>query len=107
MEVNRTRAIVLAGMEAAMQSKDTKASSEAYKAFVEAAFPFAKKERQVLDNRMVEAMKKEAAKGPILFTPQLQTSSPLYSHAKRMSVPDEFKKKLQDRVASTRARKKS
>lgn len=93
-------------MEAALGAKDVKASSEAYKAFVEAAFPYTSKVRADLDQRMVEAMKKEAAKGPILFTPQLQTTNPLASATKRLQVPDEFKKKLQDKVAAQRSRRK-
>ena len=77
-------------------------STEAYKAFIDSAFPFAAKGRDVSDKKMVEFMKKEADKGPIKFDP-VATPNPLARAVKTMQVPDEFKRKLQDRV---RARNK-
>jgi hypothetical protein len=107
MEVNRVRAMVTAVMEgAAKAGADLKASSDAYKSYVEAAFPFASKARDETDKKMVEVMKKETAKGPILFKPQVVPTSQLVSTAKKMRLPDEFKKKLQDRVIQQRARQR-
>jgi hypothetical protein len=103
MEVNRTRAMVLAMMEITVKADNTKASGEAFKAFVESAFPFSIKHRGDVDKKMVEAMHKERVKGPILFTPQAM-SNPLARIGKTVRVDEEFKKKLQDRISLQRAR---
>ena len=76
---------------------DNKATTDAFKEFVDAAFPFAAKTRSETDKKMVEAMKKETAKGPILFSP-VKTPSPLIRAAKTMQMPDEFRQKLQQRT---------
>ncbi len=78
-----------------------KSVTEAYKKYVDAAFPFAATSRSASDQQLVDAMRKEADKGPITFTP-IEQPSPLQKTAARLRMPDEFRKKLQD---NKRARK--
>src|SRR4051812_42377032 len=104
MEVNKIRAITVAMMEGTVASGGkVESSSEAYKAFVDSAFPFAAKTRSATDKQMVEVMKKETAKGPIQFN-TVATPNPLQKAVKKMWMPDEFKQKLQNRVQRARTR---
>jgi len=105
MEVNKVRTLYLAMAEGTVATNgEVKSSSEAYKAFVDSAFPFAAKSRAHTDKQMVEVMKKETQKGPIQFSPVV-TSNPLAKAVKTMQVPDDFKKKLQDRIQRARTRR--
>ena len=104
MQANGIRAITTAMMEnTAASGGKLEASTAAYKAFIESAFPFTIKARGETDKKMVEVMQKEAAKGPITFAAIAQPN-PFAKAVKTMTVPDEFKKKLQDRVIQQRAR---
>lgn len=71
-----------------------KATVEAYKSFVDTAFPFAAKSRVDTDKQIVEAMRKEANRGPITFT-TVETPNPLQKMAARMRLPEDFKEKFQ------------
>lgn len=76
--------------------ESSKATVEAYKSLVDTAFPFASKLRGNTDQEMVTAMKKEATKGVIQFTP-IATPNPLQTRAKELRLPDDFRQKLQQR----------
>lgn len=79
------------------QKGDNSNLVKAYNAYIESAFPFAEKTRDQTDQKMVEAMKKEAEKGVIQFSPMPQSMTPLHSKAKQMSLPDDFRTKLRER----------
>lgn len=72
--------------------KDMKATADVYRQFVEAIMPYTVKQRVDTDKRMTDMMKKEAAKGMILFKPTF--ANPLQDRAKQMQLPDEFRRKL-------------
>lgn len=80
-----------------------KGTADAYLALVDSAFPFAVKTRGDTDKKMVEAMQKETAKGPISFSP-ISTPNPLVQAARKMRLPDSFREKLQ---AGAAARKRT
>ena len=68
-----------------------------FKEFVESVFPFMEKEDASTDAQLKEVMRKEAEKGPIQFT-----ATPLNAFkntAKKLGMPDDFKKKLQAKAA--------
>lgn len=58
-----------------------------YGELVEAVFPFAKGFKRESDKKLVEMMKKEIAKGPIVFRPLLQ-QNPFKDKVQRMAMPD-------------------
>jgi len=102
--VNGVRTLATAMMEStAAAGGKVESSSAAYKAYIEAAFPFSIKTRADTDKKMVEVMRKEAARGVIKFSP-IETPNPFAKVAKTMAVPDDFKRKLQDRLIQQRAR---
>ena len=71
-----------------------------FKDFVESVFPFLEKDAAGSDAEMKEVMKKEAAKGPIQFA-----STPMNtfkSAAKKLSMPDDFRKKLQAKAKGSK-----
>jgi hypothetical protein len=71
----------------------------AQKSFLEyydKVFPFAENARGDTDQKMVEKMRKEVAKGPISFKP-VSTDSPLNKAIQRLRLPDDFKQKLRNR----------
>ena len=78
----------------------TKNTVKSYDAFLQCAFPFIEKARGDTDQKLIEAMKKEAERGPIVFTPT-DTMGPFRKVAARMREPDEFLKKF----GPTRARR--
>jgi hypothetical protein len=96
MEV-RKGAMLVNAVGDLIQKESSKNVVEAYKAFVDVAFPFAVKSRGQDDRELIEKMKKEADKGPITFT-QIATPSPFQRTAKQMRLPDGFRQKLQDRA---------
>lgn len=100
MEVKKA-AILVSAVGDLILKESSKHAVEAYKAFVDTAFPFATKTRTDSDQKLVEAMKKEAEKGPIHFTP-IVTPNPLQQKAKQMRLPDEFREKLQQRARKRR-----
>ena len=67
-----------------------------FKDYVEAVFPFTEKESSDSDDKLKEVMRKEAEKGPIQFA--AQHLNPFKAAAKRLSLPDDFKKKLYDKA---------
>lgn len=76
-----------------------KETVKAFKSFVDSAFPFAAKTRVDTDQQMIEAMKREADKGVINFTP-VEEPNPLQKTAARMRLPDDFKQKMKARRRS-------
>lgn len=84
--------------------ENAKGLMEAYKQFVDSAFPFAATSRTASDQQLVDAMKKEASKGAIGFTPIETGPSPLQKAATKLRLPDEFRQKLQQ---NQRARKRA
>lgn len=69
--------------------------SDRFKDLVDAIFPFAVQHRGETDKKMKEFMDKEIAKGPIKFEP-IQNNL-FKSAVKKMSLPDDFRKKLEER----------
>lgn len=98
-EVFKTKALIAASL--ASQIDDLKPTIEAFKDYFSAVFPYTKSEQSHTDEEMVTTMKKEVSKGPIKFS-VANAPNPLTDTAKRLSMPDEFKKKLQDRVRTQR-----
>lgn len=89
--------VVAAGIGDIIVGTSSKTTVEAYKQFIDAIFPFAAKTRTDTNQQLVETMQKEAAKGPITFSP-INTPNPLQRVAKQMTLPDDFRKKLQTKV---------
>jgi hypothetical protein len=73
---------------------------EAFENFTNSVYPYAVGKKSATDEAMVAAMKKETDKGPITFTPMELT--PLRDAAKRMSLPDDFRKRLEERTKKVR-----
>lgn len=93
----RESALFASGVADLIVRKDSSNTIKAYKELVDAFFPFAAKERTKTDQELIDRMKKEADKGPIIFSIP-QTQSPLQKAASKMRLPDEFRQKLQQRV---------
>lgn len=89
--------VIASGFGDLLMGQSTKTTAEAYKKFIDAIFPFAAKTRSNTDEKMVQAMRQEAAKGPITFSP-INTPNPLQKAARQMRLPDEFRQKLQTRA---------
>lgn len=88
--------IITQGLSDITPSTVESSLSTKFKDFVDTVYPFMVPERAAKDNQMKEMMKKEVAKGPISFT---QTDQNMFkSVVKRLSVPDDFRKKLMDKV---------
>lgn len=92
----RKGAMLVSAVGDLIMKESSKHVVEAYKSFVDSAFPFAAKNRGDSDKELVAAMKKEAEKGAITFTP-VSTPNPLQKVAKQMRLPDDFRQKLQER----------
>lgn len=75
--------------------EDTNETAKAFNDFVEAFMPYTVKQKSEAQKQLVDAMKKEATKGRILFKPQF--TNILHERAKTMSLPDEFREKLNKR----------
>lgn len=73
-----------------------------YLELVSAIFPFYGNLKKVEDQKLLERMQKEIAKGVISFTPIL--TNPFKDKVKRMSMPDETLQKL--RSAATKRGKR-
>ena len=71
-----------------------------FKEFVEAVFPFLEKESVSSDAEMKAAMKREADKGPIQFS--ATPTNTFKSAAKKLSMPDDFRKKLQAKAKGSK-----
>lgn len=95
MEV-RKGAMMVSAVGDLIQKESSKHVVEAYKAFVDVAFPFAVKTRGDGDKELIEKMKKEADKGPITFKP-IDAPTPFQRAAKQMRLPDGFRQKLIER----------
>lgn len=93
IEVRRLQ-VLASGFGDLLVGTSTKTTAEAYRLFIDAIFPFAAKTRTDSDQKMVQMMRQEAQKGPITFSP-INTPNPLQRVAKQMTLPDEFRKKLQ------------
>lgn len=65
-----------------VEAKGNSRVIKAFKGYLEAAYPFAAELRSEQDQKMVEAMRKEAARGVITFTPVSQKTSPLLTAAR-------------------------
>lgn len=96
IEVRKVQ-VLASGIGDLVQGTTSKTSTEAYKLFIDAIFPFAAKSRTDTDQKAVDMMRKEAARGPITFSP-INTPNPLQKTAKQMSLPDDFRRKLQEKV---------
>lgn len=72
-----------------------------FKTLSETLFPFLGNAKSKDDTQMVETMKREVAKGAILFNEV--NMSPLKSAAKRLAVPSDFMRRLHQRPAPRRA----
>lgn len=105
MEV-RKGAMLVSAIGDLIQKESSKHVVEAYKAFVDVAFPFAVKVKGESDKELVDRMKKEADRGPITFS-QVATGSPFQNAAKQMRMQPEFRQKLRDRtIEKQRARRR-
>lgn len=71
-----------------------------FKEYVESVFPFMEKSNAGSDEEMKAVMKREAAKGPIQFASA--NPNTFKSAAKRLSMPDDFKKKLQAKAKGSK-----
>jgi hypothetical protein len=66
-----------------------------FSSYLDAVLPFAKGQKQDTDKKMVAALKKEVAKGALVFSPA--STDVLKKKAKTMRVPDDFAVKMQQR----------
>lgn len=77
--------------------------SASFKEFINSVFPFQKGSQKVEDKKLLEAMRKEVARGPLTFTP-VETNM-LKQRAATMAMPDAFRKKLTDGAMAARRRR--
>lgn len=75
----------------------------AFKDLINTIFPFQKGVQKVTDDKMVEAMRKEVAKGPLQFSP-IETNV-LQKRVATMAMDDEYRKKLADGAMKSRRRR--
>lgn len=71
------------------------AVSTIFTSYLDAVLPFTKGQKVETDKKMVEALKKEVAKGALTFNPA--STDVLKQRAKKMRVPDDFSVKMQQR----------
>jgi hypothetical protein len=69
--------------------------SEIFKTYISAMFPYLRHDQVDKDAEIKEAVKKEAAKGVIMFKPAQDTF--LQKKARTMGLDDDFKQKLADK----------
>jgi hypothetical protein len=72
-----------------------------YGDLITAIFPFSKGTKKEEEKKMIERMKKEVARGPIMFKPIIQ--DPFREKVKRMTMPNETLVKLKN--AATKAKR--
>lgn len=90
-ELQRTRILAQGLLEASPAKEST--IGAAYKDYLGALLPYAKKAQDEKDKELTDRMKKEVEKGVLVFkTPS--ANKPLLDRAKQMSLPDEFRQKL-------------
>lgn len=97
-DLARVRMIAV-GLSANVQ--DASSINDAFQTVVSLVLPFLKQSKKDTDEKLIAAMNKEVAKGPIFFSPA--QTSPLRARAAqmRMQVPEDFR----DRMANRRARR--
>lgn len=102
IEVTRTKALIT-GMAVSMAG-DNKEAVKAYAEYIEAAFPFAKKNKGADDRKRMEILRQQVSQGPISFSPIGSTGrkNPLGDAASRMSKPDGYRKTLQSNARARR-----
>jgi hypothetical protein len=98
IEILKTKSVV-AALTDVLVGKDNQGGVAAFKSYYEAALPFLKKDQEVKDKKLLEVMKKEAAKGPLYFNP-IALPNKLRERAQTMSLPDDFRKRLIDKARS-------
>lgn len=77
-------------------TKESKGTSDAFKAVLEGMFPFMEKNKGLEDQKLKELMEAEVAKGPLHFSPVVM--KPLRAAMKKFEISDDFKERLSHRV---------
>ncbi len=94
--IERERMAVLAQ---GLASKDNlEHLSKAYSKFENAFLPWLKDATMVTDKKMLEALKKETAKGHILFKPMEDPRTSMRAKMQQLSAPDELRSSLAEGV---------
>lgn len=81
-------------------SGNTKGTVDAFKSVIAGMFPYAGKLKDKTDADLINKMTTEVEKGSLFFSPIVM--KPLRSVVQKVSVPDDFKKKLQGRIKKRR-----
>ena len=95
IEIQKTKAILMA-LGDIVAGKGNEGAVKGFNAYYAAALPFIKKEQAATDAKMLEAMRKEVARGPVFFKP-VEEKNLFKDKAKSMSLPDSFRKNLADK----------
>jgi len=92
IEVQKTRAIVTAIVAAASDGENRdKVLQESWKAYLDESFPFKQQVVFTQDNKAVEFLKREVARGPLSVTP-LQTLGGASSKLRKRKEKSESKR---------------
>lgn len=67
-----------------------------FKEYLEAVFPFVSSSRSESEKKMLDAMHKEVAKGPLKI--EAVELNPFKQTVKKMQIPDEFRQRLEEKV---------
>lgn len=95
-EIEASKLRVLAqGLAAISDAGNHQVISEAYKAAIESLFPHTAKAAEPKDRALLDKMEKEVKQGPLFFAPISMSSAK--ASIKKMNVPDDFKKKLNEK----------
>jgi hypothetical protein len=103
IEVNKVKVLAQGLADLTASQGGNEHVIKAFKDFTAAVFPFAAQAQTATDKAMVDQMRKEVAKGPIFFKPM--ENNILRDTARRLAMPDDFKKKLQE-SRTVRARRR-
>jgi hypothetical protein len=76
--------------------KDGKNITDIFPKYLEALFPFTKKEQETKDDEMKKMMARQVSKGVLVFNPMDMNF--VKKKVKQMSIPDEWAEKLRARA---------
>ncbi len=92
---------VLATGVSSIVAGNSKETVEAFQKVIEGMFPYAGKLKDKTDADLISKMTQEVGKGNLFFSPVVTRT--LRSVVQKVSVPDDFKQKLQNRIKKRRA----
>lgn len=76
---------------------------DAFKEFIASVFPFQKQVQKETDKKMLEAMQREVARGPLQF--KAVETNIFQQRAKIMTAPDELRQMLSNKIMKARRRR--